>query len=205
MIDFGAGLYSETSEKLIIGIQGDAGSANETACWEFMRRRNLPDAEIRYLITTRKVLQELELGHISLGVFAYKTRRGGQVEETTEALRIFSCNVIDILELEIEHAIFRPKIFTGDEVLHIVSHPQALKDHEQFLSRTFKNAVFETEADTALAARKLKQGLYKPNTLVIAPKICGKIYDLPFYMEDMPTNSGYLTTFYLVRKLAVES
>lgn len=193
-------MHSHKNETVIIGIQGDEGSANESACLEFMRHRNLPNAEIRYLISTRNVLRELERGHITLGIFAYKTRRGGLVEETGEALRIYSCQVVDTLELEIHHAIFCGEGFNENGVPRIVSHPQALKDHRRFLMRRFKNAVFETEADTALAARKLKQGLYEPNTLVIAPKNCRKIYDLPLYLDDLPSNSGYITTFYLVRR-----
>ena len=46
----------------------------------------------------------------------------------------------------------------------------------------------------------LKKGKYDCNTLIISLKECAKIYQLEIIEDNLPTNKGYITTFYLVKK-----
>jgi len=183
-----------------LGIQGDRGSANEDACKIFIKRQGWQNPEIVYLINTFNVLKALQKEEIDFGTFAFRTARGGLVEETQEAIKLFPFTKVDEIEMELHHSLFcNGPIDTGKK-LFIVSHTHALADHRSFLEETFPDYELFIEEDTAVAAQKLKSGVYPPNTLVIAPYSCADIYQLDVFMEDLPTNRGYITTFYLVKK-----
>lgn len=184
---------------MIIGIQGDKGSSNERACKEFCKKRNIQDYEIKYLISTENVLKELNQGKIDYGTFAIKSSKG-MVKETQEAIKKYHFKKIDEINLEIDHALLSIKKLNREQYHQIISHPQALKEHEGYIKKHYPNAKFVKAEDTALAARKLKEGKYDDKTLIIAPKACAKIYDLKVIEDNLHTNKGYITTFYLVKK-----
>lgn len=188
-------------KKLIIGIQGDAGSTNERACHFFAKKHRWDQFEIKYLISTKNVLKALSNSQIDLGTFAWESSRAGLVEETRKAIIDFSYKKIDEVTLPLDHA-----LLTKDEIdlaknINIYSHPQALKEHKNFLTQQFNKINLIPEIDTAIAAKKLKNQEYQSNSMIIAPISCAKIYNLEVFMADLPTNQGYETTIYLAKKL----
>lgn len=185
---------------LIIGIQGDKGSANELACRQFCEKREIRDYEIKYLISSENVLRELNEGKIDLGTVAYKSSRGGLVEETQKAMGKYDFQKIGEIILEIEHVLLGTKKFPKSDYKKIISHPQALLEHKEFLQKEYPQAELIAAEDTAVAARKLKAGEYGEDALAIALKSCAEIYGLEIIEENLPANVGYETTFWLVEK-----
>ncbi|MBI5415122.1 prephenate dehydratase [Candidatus Peregrinibacteria bacterium] len=183
-----------------IGIQGDAGSTNEKACKFFARKYQWKNFEIRYLITTENVLRALENNKISYGTFAWKSSRNGLVEETQKAIKKYQFEKIDEVVLPSDHVLLANSKIDSEKVVHIFSHPQALEEHKSFLEKHFAKFSLHEEIDTAFAAKKLSQNEYPQNSLVLAPKSCAKIYGLKIFLENIPTNKGYETTIYLVKK-----
>lgn len=186
--------------KIIIGIQGDRGSTNEQACRKFIEKYHWEQPRIRYLISTEQVLAELAAGYIDYGTFALKTSRGGWVEESRAAMKKYTFRKVDEIEIGIDHVLLAAARIDIGQPVHIISHPQALKVHRPFLSEAFPESVLMAEEDTALAAKNLKTGEYPPNSLVIAPVGCAALYGLKIFRQELPTNSGYTATIYLVRK-----
>jgi hypothetical protein len=41
---------------------------------------------------------------------------------------------------------------------------------------------------------------YPENSIIIAPIECAILYGLNIYLDDLPTNKGYITTIFLVKK-----
>lgn len=189
---------------MIIGIQGDKGSSNEKVCIEFCKRNNIKSYKIKYLISTENVLKELNENQIDLGTFAIKSRIG-LVQETQEAIKKYDFKKIDEISLEMDHVLLGIKKLNKKEYTKIISHPQALKEHKKYMLNTYPNVKLIEAVDTAYSARKLKECKYDDNTLIIAPKACVKIYDLKIIENNLPSNKGYITTFYLVKKSAVNS
>lgn len=185
---------------MIIGIQCSKGSANERACNEFCRKRNISDYKIKYLISTENVLRALYQGKINLGVFAVKSSRAGSVKETQKAIKKFPFKKIDEIDLKINHAFLGIKRLNKEQYHQIISPPHALMEHEKYIRKQYPNAKFIKEKDTALAARKLKEGKYDSKTLIISPKESAEVYQLKVIEDNLPTNKGYFTTFYLVKK-----
>ncbi len=185
--------------KLIIGIQGGPGSTNERACLFFAKKYGWDNFEIKYLISTENVLSALNNKEIDYGTFAWGSSRAGLVEETQEAIKKYSYHKIDEESFELNHALFQKSPIDKSYPVKIYSHQQALKEHKPFLEKEFTNPELIEEVDTGLAAKKLSDNQYPRNSLAIAPITCRDIYNLQVYMEDLPTNRGYLTTIYLVK------
>ena len=186
--------------KTRIGIQGDIGSANERAAKYFAQKNGWKNFEIKYLISTENVLKALNNNEIHFGTFAYESSREGLVEETQKAIKKYSFQKIDEQTFQLDHALLQNKKIYESKPITIYSHPQALKEHKSFLTKRFQNLKLIKEIDTALAAKKLKNNEYPQNSLVIAPISCAEIYNLKIYLPDLPTNKGYLTKIYLVKK-----
>lgn len=183
-----------------IGIQGDVGSCNEQVCLRFCQLRGVEDFEIQYLITTENVLRELNQGKIDLGTFAYKSSRGGLVQETQEAMTKYDFKKVDEMDFNVEHALLGLKKMEKNYYSKIISHPQALIEHEGYLNKKFAHCELVAAEDTAIAARRMKDGEYGEDVLVIALKNCAEIYGLEIVEADLPANEGYVTNFWLVEK-----
>ncbi len=185
---------------LKIGIQGDICSANEIACHEFCKRQEISDYEIDYLISSENVLSALDEGQIDLGTFAYESSRGGLVEETQVAMGKYEFEKIDEISLSIEHVLLGIKKLPRENYSKIISHPQALKEHKEYLQKKYPLAELVEAEDTAIAAKRLKEGEYAEDVLVIALKNCAEIYGLKIIEDNLPANQGYQTTFWFLRR-----
>jgi len=152
------------------------------------------------LISTENVLKELNQGKIDLGTFAIKSSRAGLVKETQEAIKKYPFEKIDEIDLEIDHAFLGVKRLNKEQYHWIISPPHGLKEHKEYINKQYPNAKLIKLKDIALAARRLKKGKYDCNTLIISLKECAKIYQLEIIEDNLPTNKGYITTFYLVKK-----
>jgi prephenate dehydratase len=182
-----------------IGIQGNIGSKNEEAARFFINKNKWMDSEIVPLINTESVLKSLYNAEIHYGVFAYESSRAGMVKETKEALTKYKVEKVDTVALDIDHALLANSKIDTDQKIYIYSHPQSLKEHKSYIEQRFKDYELVETEDTATAAKKLSENAYKPNSLVIAPKNCAKLYNLALFEDDLPTNKGYFTTFWLVK------
>ncbi len=183
---------------LRIAIQGERGSTNEEALAGFARKHGWQDYHVTYAVSTEGVFRALAQGEADLGTFAIRTTRGGWVKESLKAIFQYRFCKLDQMEVPIHHALLYCGCFDRGKPVVVVSHPQAIKVHRPFLTEQFAHLSFQPEADTGLAARKLKDGAYPPNTLIIAPRSCAELYHLsvlPLYLER---NRGYRAIVWLV-------
>ncbi len=200
--------------KITFGIQGDIGSTNERACKHFAKKMGISEEnfEIKYLISSKNVLNAVISKTVNFGTFAVFSSRQGIVDETEKAIAELSetdknkYKKIDEVKLQLDHAILQKKneILDETKILKIYSHRQALLEHQTYLGEKFKHfpkVLLIPEIDTALAAENLSKNKYQENSLAIAPIICQKIYNLSALEKDMPTNVGYETTFHLIKNV----
>ncbi|MBW1973718.1 MAG: hypothetical protein JRI44_12905 [Deltaproteobacteria bacterium] len=182
-----------------IGIQGIKGSSCEKAAEIFAKRNNLIPFKKLFLITTYNVFKALKEKRINYGTFAYSSK-AGMVEETQKAINNFDFEKIDELKLEIEHAIFGISMHPEQFFKKIISHPQALKEHESYIKKKYQNARLIPAKDTSYAAKNLSEGKYEETTLVIAPIDVIKLFKNLYVIDkDLPTKKNSLTLFYLVK------
>lgn len=186
--------------KLKVGIQGDKCSTNEKAFYKFAEKYQWELCDVEYCISTEKVLFAIENNRIDYGIFAWESSRSGLVQETQEAIKRHSYIKIDEVNIQIDHALISRSKINKHKLVRIYSHDQALKEHRSFLKNEFPLLMLINENDTATAAKKLQTNKYPYNSIIIAPLGCAKTYGLEVFMEHLPTNHGYKTTFYLVKK-----
>ncbi|HID92196.1 TPA: hypothetical protein EYP45_03700 [Candidatus Peregrinibacteria bacterium] len=200
-------------KNVIFGIQGDIGSTNERACKYFAKKMGIAEQNltIKYLISSTKVLHAVINKTVDYGTFAVFSSRQGIVDETEKAIAELSraeqnsYKKINEVKLQLDHALLQKKkeILNNTLPLKIYSHRQALLEHKKYLFERFKKfpkVLLIPEIDTALAAENLSENKYQENSIVIAPIICEKLYNLHALEKDMPTNKGYETTFYLIEQ-----
>ena len=86
-----------------------------------------------------------------------------------------------------------------DDIEVIASHPQAIKQCEKYIEKTFNKAKIINSPDTAYAAKALANGAYTKNTAVLCRKDAGEkngLYKLAKHVEDRIDNR---TEFHLYK------
>ncbi len=188
-----------------VGIQGGKGSFNEEACRAYCTQHNIAAYEIKYLYTSRNVLQALHKGEIERGVFAIQNAVGGVVMETIQALSEFDCEIVEIFDIVISHCLLiRPGVTFAD-IDTIISHPQALAQCRSTLKARYphlRQISGEGDlVDQALCAQHLAEGKLPPNYAVLAPGVCADLYHLHTQdrnLQDLGAKN--LTTFVWVKR-----
>ncbi len=185
-----------------IGIQGGKGSFCEEAAQEFVNNHGIEDVEMQYLITSDKVLAELENGATDYGIFAMENAQGGVVIESVEALATHRCEIVEMFYIPIsQNLLTRRGVFIGD-ITEIHSHQQALRQCRDYLAEHFWTRPLIEADDTAESARRLKEGKLSPTTAVIGSKSCADIYGLVVLQENIHDLKNNLTLFMGVKRFS---
>jgi len=184
-----------------VGIQGGKGSFSEQAAHQFIQNHGLDGAQIVYQISSEAVLNGVETGETTYGVFAMENAQGGVVIESVEALAKHRCNIIEMFHIPVnQNLLGLPGTHIGD-VTEIRSHQQALRQCKDYLSEHFWTRPLIEEDDTAEAARRLSEGKLPTTTAVIANKACANLYGLEILSESIHDLKHNLTLFLGVKKL----
>ena len=178
-----------------VGIQGDHGSFSETAALEYIKRHNITDYAIIYLINSDPVLEALSNDKIDYGIIAIKNSIGGTVKESTEALKKYKVNLIEEFSIPIHQNLMCLPETHANQITEIHSHPQALKQSSIFLNTQFNKIKCIAAKDTALAARQLQAGDLPPTAAIIGNVNAAKEYNLSILFRSIENDKSNRTTF----------
>lgn len=189
---------------LVIGIQGGKGSFNEEACIEHCQEKGIKEYEIKYLYTSKRVLQALHDGEIDYGQVAMQNAIGGTVRETVAALAEYQCHIFEEFEFLVSHCLMiHPKAKKKD-IAQIISHPQALAQCHATLMHKYPELKQLSGkgnlVDQATAAKALHSGKIKKDTAVLAAGICAEYYDLKIIDERLQDMKMNFTTFLWLKR-----
>ena len=191
-------------KKIKIGIQGGKGSFSEEAAQIFYQNHGIINPEIVYLISSKVVLEEVESGKVSYGVFAMENAQGGVVIESVEAMAEYRCRIVEMFHIPVSQNFISIDGVNMGDVTEIHSHQQALRQCKDYLAEHFWTRPLIEADDTAEAARRLSQGKLPKTAAVIGSKYCAELYGLNILDEDIHDLKHNLTLFLGVEKL-VES
>ncbi len=186
---------------LLVGIQGDVGSATEMAARHFCESEGLGSTEFVYLITAQAVVDALSERRISLGVLAVESPIGNPIPETATALERRTPEIVAHAELPVEHAILGRQVLPFDRYTSVVSHPIALAKHQKYLKQTFPSAQLVESKDSGSAARELAESRLSEDSLVIAMPSAADSLGLEIVLKSLPNNESYLTHFMLLKSV----
>ena len=183
-----------------IAVQGDVGSACETAGYQFADRLRESAAEFVHCITAVGTVAAIVNGEADFGVFAVESPLGTPVEETRAALADYRdvLKIRDALEMPVEHVILAKNALPFERYRTVVSHEIPLAKHSTQLRQLFPYADFLETLDTGLAARMLSVGELTPDTVVVALPSAAKAFDLTIIVDRLVGNDGYQTRFELL-------
>ncbi|MCE9644231.1 prephenate dehydratase [Candidatus Parcubacteria bacterium] len=192
------------SDTLVIGIQGGEGSFNEEAIRLYTKEKGITKFRIKYLYTTRRVLEALHEKKIDRGIFAIENSIGGTVWETVNALSEFNCKILDSYKLPVRHCLLAKPGTKEKDIKIIMSHPQALAQTKKTVTKLYPKAKTVSGdgilVDQATAASALAKGKLPLGTAVIASRTAGEIYGLDILRENLQDKKKNLTTFLFVSR-----
>jgi prephenate dehydrogenase/prephenate dehydratase len=191
--------------ELVIGIQGGRGSNSEVACRQYCATHGINRYRIEYLYTSRQVLSALHRGETDRGVFAIQNARGGVVLETVVALSEFSCEILEIFDIVVDHCLLHHPDVRFDAVDTIISHPQAFAQCESTLKARYPYLkLISGEGDLidqAFCAQNIAEGKLPSTMAVLATCSCADLFGLTIHdigLQDLGANN--LTTFVWVER-----
>lgn len=181
-----------------IGYQGEVGSNSSRAAKYFADKHFDKGENVEFvpLRTSARVFQALYDKKIDYAVAATRNSLAGTVQETMDILRSKSQELVDVKILRIHHSIFKlNENVANDEIRHIASHTQALKQTAIYRSKAFPSADALEIEDTALGAEMLKSGELSPDTAVICPREAGLRNNLVLIQENIEDDVKNRTEF----------
>ena len=123
--------------KTKIGIQGGKGSFSEEAAQTFAENHGINNPEIIYLISSNAVLDGVESGDVSYGVFAMENAQGGVVIESVEAMAEHRCKIIEMFHITVSQNLLATENIHIGDITAIYSHQQALRQCKDYLAEHF--------------------------------------------------------------------
>jgi prephenate dehydratase len=192
----------------IYGIQGGKGSFNEMAIKGYLDNKQIaPDtAEIKYLYTTKGVLNALKNKEIDFGQFAIYNTLGGIVKETIDAISNgkYYFKIVEKYQFIIEHHLMKQKDVRMSEITQIMTHPQVFAQCRTNLKRRYpqlKHVVGKGDLiDNAKAAEAVATTNLGLNTAYLGNKVLSEIYNLEIIEEGLQDAKENLTSFLLVKR-----
>lgn len=188
------------NESIKLGVSGDPGSFSEEAGRLYAKSRQL-DATLDYLIDMEGVLHALNNGSIDRGIFPVVNLYGGLVRMAFDAMGRYPFRVLDELWLSVHQCLLVKPHTKKDQILKVISHPQALAQCKKYLAMNFNACELVEFQDTAKAAKALSTGEISVTSAVIAPEKAAENYGLEVLEKDIQDVNPNLTGFIIVERL----
>ena len=177
-----------------VAFQGEHGAFSEIASKFFFNEEvtNVPSYSFE------EVFSRVKNGKVDFGMVPIENTLYGSVFETYDLLLKYSLTIVGELNLQINHYLIAQKRYKLTEIERIYSHPQALGQCSEFLSR-FKRTHITPAYDTAGAAILALENKTEPSA-AIASIEAAEFYDLEVLESNIQNNKENYTRFLVVSK-----
>jgi len=181
---------------LLAGFQGEHGAYSEVAA----RRYN---SKLAYIpcVEFADVFEGVEDGHLDVGVVPVENSLGGAITQVNELLIETPLNIIGEISVPIHHCLLTLPDTDYREIRVVYSHPQALTQCRDFLSRN--NLEPHPYYDTAGSAKMIAANRPKASA-AIASNLCAEMYNLEVIKEDIEDHEENKTRFLIISKKTTE-
>ncbi len=177
---------------LLVAFQGEAGAYSEEGV-----RSLFPDAERRPLASIRKVFEAVEVGRCDLGLVPMDNSQAGSINETYDLFLKHGLHLVGETLVRVDHCLASLPGTAMDDLVEVVSHPQALAQCEEFLSSL--SVPTRAEYDTAGAARRIADEKLE-GVAAIASRRAAELYGLQVLAERIQTYPDNYTRFGLLSR-----
>lgn len=182
---------------LNIAFQGERGAFSEDAAIKLFGE----DIDFLPCIHLRDVFQAVLDDNANFGVVPVENSQAGSINETYDLLLVYSLNIFAEIILKISHCLMALPGQSMADIKTIYSHPQALAQCEEFLSKLRTDIV--PTYDTAGSAKMIKKRQLK-QCAAIASRRAADIYDLEVLSPKIETNINNYTKFFTISNQKAE-
>jgi prephenate dehydratase len=173
---------------LTVAYQGEAGAYSEEGA-----RQLFPDAEHSPYATIRKVFEAVEVGRVDYGLVPIDNSQAGSINETYDLFLKHGLHLVGETVVRVDHCLLAlPGVGTADDLVEVISHPQAIAQCEEFL--TAIEVKVRAEYDTAGSARRIVEEKLS-ETGAIASRRAAELYGLQILAERIQTYADNYTRF----------
>ncbi|MGH2779506.1 MAG: prephenate dehydratase domain-containing protein, partial [Actinomycetota bacterium] len=163
----------------IVAYQGEAGAYSEEGVIS-----TFPDAEHLPLQSIRKVFESVEVGKADYGLVPMDNSQAGSINQTYDLFLKHGLHVVAETVVRVNHCLMALPGTHMDDLVEVISHPQAIAQSEEFL--TSLDVSVRAEYDTAGAAKKIVDDKLE-HTGAIASKRAAEFYGLDILAERIQT------------------
>jgi prephenate dehydratase len=185
-------------KNLKIGYQGAVGSNSEKASQQFVVKERWENTQLIPCFDSEGVVQALLDGKVQYGVLALNNVIAGDVAETKAALSKVHYELINSLNLSINHCLCTMPGVLVQDITSIISHPHALSQISIFLDKNFSHIQRLSHQDTALAAMDLRAGKLKKTSAVITTIQAAEASQLEIHFDSIANTRDNFTKFILI-------
>ena len=171
----------------IVAYQGEAGAYSEEGALTAF-----PDSEHMPLQTIRKVFEAVEVGRADYGLVPMDNSQAGSINETYDLFLKHGLHLVEETVVRVNHCLMALPGSHLDDLVEVISHPQAIAHSEEFL--TSLDVSVRAEYDTAGAAKRIVDDKLE-QTGAIASKRAAVFYGLEILAERIQTYADNYTRF----------
>jgi len=180
-----------------IAFQGEKGAFSEAAAAKFWNTGITPIPKK----TFREVFHAVWKGGCDYGIIPVENSQTGSIHQNVDLLLEYSVSVVGEIMLKIRHCLLANPSVRASDIRKIYSHPQALEQCSEFLSRQ-KNVSIIPMYDTAgsarfVAERKIRDGA------AIASLQAGKDYGLIPMKRGIENHEQNYTRFLIISRQSI--
>ena len=176
-----------------IAIQGEVGSYHDVASHYYFEGE---DIELVCCDTFEDVFEEMKKDSNVIGMVAIENTIAGSLLHNYELLRDSGMQIVGEHKLRISHSIMCLPDEDWEDITEVNSHPVALMQCRDFLSRHRNLKVVEV-SDTAGAAADISKGQIHGHA-AICHKDAATIYGMKVLQEGIETNKHNFTRFLIL-------
>ena len=176
-----------------IAIQGVPGSFHDVAAHQYFEGEEI---EIICCNTFEDLFESIRQDSQVIGVCAIENTIAGSLLHNYELLKQHQVQIIGEHKLRISHSICCLPEEDWEDLTEVNSHPIALMQCREFLSKHPSMKIVETE-DTAQSALNIKQQQLKGHAAICA-KAAAEMYGMKVLQEAIETNKHNFTRFLVV-------
>jgi prephenate dehydratase/chorismate mutase len=174
----------QDEDRQLVAFQGEHGAYGDVAS-----RLLAPAGAYIPCLEFIDVFRGVEEGYLDLGVVPVENSLEGAVTQVNDLLTTTDLHVIGEVKVAVNHCLLATEATDYREIRVVYSHPQALAQCRDFLTRN--NLEPRPYYDTAGAAKMLARENPKA-AAAIASSLCAELYNLDIIkegIEDGPSNS----------------
>jgi prephenate dehydratase len=176
----------------VVAYQGEKGSYSEEGVVALF-----PDADPKALPTFRKVFEAVEVGRVNYGLVPIENSQAGSINETYDLFLKHGLHLVAETIVRVDHCLVGLPSTQIDDLEHVISHPQAISQCEEFLGAL--GVDIRADYDTAGAARRIAEEKLQ-TTAAVASQRAADLYGLSVLATSIQTYPDNYTRFGLLSR-----